>query len=347
MQNKRAIGYFCNGLGNLIEMMPALTALSELSGNKIDMVLSTDWNDSRKEQILDVLNRWHRVDKVYQATTKGGEFLSTSCGRLIRKTDYDLYYASGHNTGSAIMEWFGQHGNVWEKANWRKGGRLSEVSFHINEIYKMGYRGPIPPLEIPLADGPDLGPRQRMRIAICNGSARSDTFMWEKKRWWGFPVLADMLRRYYDAEIVFVGRGDDDMKDMRQVKKKVPELRDFVSKNLMITETAKVVAQCDLLISSDTSVMHVGAAVGTPVVALFGPTLVSKNRPWTDKAVVVRSPVQCAPCQYHFMFQLCDKEGFRWGGEKHEAWKCMRHIYPDRVMKVVRDFWRGIERQAK
>jgi len=343
---KKVLGYFCNGLGNLIEMMPALTALHIYSGNPIDMVLSTDWVDSRKEQAIDILERWPRVRKVHEATTKGEPFLVTKEGQTLAKKDYDLFYASGHNTGTAIMEWFGQYGNVWEKANWRRT-RISEVEFHANEVYKMGYRGPIPPLEIPLADTPELGQKKRMRIALSNGSARSDTFMWEKKRWWGFPLLADMLRRYYDAEILFVGRGEDDMQDAMRVKKKVPELKEWVSKDLMMTQTAKILSQCDLLITSDTSVMHCGAAVGIPLVALFGPTLVSKNRPWTDKAAIIRSPIQCAPCQYHFMFQLCDNEPFRWGGEKCEAWKCMRHIYPDRVMRVVRDFWRETERMNK
>jgi len=341
--------YHQNGLGNFVMLTPALVMLSEHFDTTLDLILSSDWVDSRKEQTVDIAQKWDRIDRVIEAATKGDPYLITRDSEPIYKDDYDFYYASGHNTNSPIMEWFGIFGgdNPWERASWKKSLR-HEVAHHANEVYKnVKYRGPIPDPEMPLADTPVLPKKKRMRIALCNGSARSDTFMWEKKRWWGFPIIADLLKRYYDAEIHFVGRGEDDALDARRVKQKVPEMVDWVKKDLMITQTAKVVAQCDLLVTSDTSVMHVGAAVGTPVVALFGPTLASKNRPWTKKAVVAKSPVQCSPCQYHFMFQLCDREEFKYQGQKYQSWRCMRHIYPERVMRVIRDFWGKMERTVE
>lgn len=355
----KVLGYFCNGLGNLIEYTPALVALSDHFGGPIDICLSAEWNDSRKVQVLDILSKWDRINRVIEVfTPMGSDYLVTREGEKIHKKDYKLLFATGHNTNSAVMSWFGKYGNYWERARWRQT-RMSEVEFHMNEVYRQtAYRGPIPPLQIPVAEMPDLGKRDAMRVVLCNGSARSDTFLWEKKRWWGFPVLADLLRRYYGAQIYFVGYGEDDLKDAMEVKAAVPQLNELVSRKLMITETAKVLSQCDLLVTTDTSVMHVGAAVGIPLVALFGPTLVSKNMPWTDRKVIFRSPVACAPCQYHFMFEMgtylsIEKDQYaeknkpycldkvKVNGKESQTYKCMAHIYPERVMKAIRDFWKG------
>jgi len=46
----------------------------------------------------------------------------------------------------------------------------------------------------------------------------------------------------------------------------------YLVDNRSIREVASILASVDLLVSNDTGVMHVGAAVGTPVLSLFGPT---------------------------------------------------------------------------
>jgi heptosyltransferase-2 len=51
------------------------------------------------------------------------------------------------------------------------------------------------------------------------------------------------------------------------------------------------------LVSGDTGVMHMATAVGTPVVAIFGPTVEAFGFfPYTDKARVVELPLGCRPC---------------------------------------------------
>ena len=46
----------------------------------------------------------------------------------------------------------------------------------------------------------------------------------------------------------------------------------YLSENHTIREDASIIRSADLLVSNDTGIMHVGAAVGTPVLSLFGPT---------------------------------------------------------------------------
>ena len=58
-----------------------------------------------------------------------------------------------------------------------------------------------------------------------------------------------------------------------------------------------MLAEMDVLVCGDTGVGHLAAALGTPVIALFGPTDPALTAP-RGAATVVRHPVACAPCFY-------------------------------------------------
>jgi len=63
-----------------------------------------------------------------------------------------------------------------------------------------------------------------------------------------------------------------------------------------IRELMAVTKRCALLLTNDTGPMHIAAAFGVPVVAIFGPTDWRTTAPYGQEQGIVRQPVECAPC---------------------------------------------------
>ncbi len=91
-----------------------------------------------------------------------------------------------------------------------------------------------------------------------------------------------------------------------------------------IRQTCALLAHCEALVSGDSGPMHLGTAVGTRVVALFGPTVRAWGfAPSGERDVLLETPLNCRPCSLH------GGRGCRRGEE------CMRSIDPDTVARQV------------
>ncbi len=83
------------------------------------------------------------------------------------------------------------------------------------------------------------------------------------------------------------------------------------SGRLSLVETAALIRRCDLLVTNDTGVMHMASAVGTKILAVFGPTTRHFGFfPFRAVAVVVEKPLVCRPCSFHGT-ECCPKAHFR------------------------------------
>jgi ADP-heptose:LPS heptosyltransferase len=63
-----------------------------------------------------------------------------------------------------------------------------------------------------------------------------------------------------------------------------------------LREYVELARRARLVVAADTGPLHLACAVGTPVVALFGPTDPERNGPFRPEDRVVRRAPPCAPC---------------------------------------------------
>ena len=117
---------------------------------------------------------------------------------------------------------------------------------------------------------------QRLRIALFPGGGSNPGMELTAKRWplERYNALALRLMHELDAEIVLIG-GAGDVALNRQLRDELHEpggqISDLTGKTT-IGELAAQLEQCDLFIGNDSSPMHLAAAVGSAVIAIFGPT---------------------------------------------------------------------------
>jgi lipopolysaccharide heptosyltransferase II len=147
---------------------------------------------------------------------------------------------------------------------------------------------------------------------------------WPTKRWppASFAVTADQLQREGIGPVVLIG-GPDERPAAEAVKAlmktKPVNLTGETSPGLL----PALLESAALLLTNDSGPMHVAAAVGTPVVALFGPTSPARTGPYGKQHVVLTSGVPCSPC----FSRRC---------RNRVRLECLTAIAPERVLEAVR-----------
>ncbi len=138
----------------------------------------------------------------------------------------------------------------------------------------------------------DESPR---RIAIAPGAR------WPSKRWPTnrFADLIDLLREDGATEILLILGPDEtaalDGGPLADLLRRRPEIE--VLRQAPLPEVAAALARCRLAVTNDSGLLHLSEAVGTPVAALFGPTVRAFGYfPRLPGSVVLERELDCRPC---------------------------------------------------
>ncbi|MEW6162050.1 MAG: glycosyltransferase family 9 protein [Nitrospirota bacterium] len=95
-----------------------------------------------------------------------------------------------------------------------------------------------------------------------------------------------------------------------------------------IKQLAAISEASDLFLGVDSAPMHIAAAVGTSVIALFGPTGEAQWGPWGDRHVVLNKIESCTDCK----FDVCENAGVR---------KCLEIITVEEVITAITKILNG------
>jgi lipopolysaccharide heptosyltransferase II len=91
-----------------------------------------------------------------------------------------------------------------------------------------------------------------------------------------------------------------------------------------LNELAALIRQAQAFVSGDTAPLHVAAAVGTPLVALFGATDPVRHLPPSPRVKLLKKDLPCSPC-YH---RVCYRTGSGY-------MECMRSISVESVLEAI------------
>lgn len=165
--------------------------------------------------------------------------------------------------------------------------------------------------------------RERDLVLIHPG-ARWGFKAWPAER---FAALGDWMAEALGAQVLIAG-GPGDAPVAETIRRQMRHPGISVAGETSVLQLGALLKRCRLFVGNDAGPMHVAAAVGTPVVGLFGPTDPTEWGPWGDGHVVLYRGLDCREC---WRRSAC------WRGEEN----CLRQIPVEEAMAAVRRAWNG------
>jgi heptosyltransferase I len=120
---------------------------------------------------------------------------------------------------------------------------------------------------------------------------------WQSKCWpaRSYADLASALTENYKCPIVLIGGPQDHERASIIQDRANAQMVNLIGKTTL-KQLAYILQKSRLFIAGDTGPMHLAVAMGTTVIALFGPSDADRNGPFGDKPVVMRKNLTCSPC---------------------------------------------------
>jgi len=302
-----------NWIGDALMAQPLLMRLREKhAGAQIDM-LAPPW-------VAPVLRRMPEVSRIIEADLRHGELQLGDrwrLGRALRERDYAAAYILPNTLKSALAPSLAR---IPARVGYLGESRVGLL----NRIHKSTQpREPMTVHYARLAEAPGAEPRMplpapRIRtgltdvvsrfgiaspyVVLCPGAEYGHA-----KRWPYFRELAAQL----DVQVVLLGSAGD-LEDNRQISG-----INLIGKT-SLDDAIDLIAKATAVVSNDSGLMHVAAASGRPLVALFGSSSPGHTGPLSPTARILSLQLECSPCYE----QVCPLGHF----------KCMKDLTVARVL---------------
>ena len=294
-------------LGDIVHAIPAAAALrAAYPGAHIDWLV-----DAKHREILDLVTCIDRI-VVLDSPTPGGWLRAT---RLLRSRRYVAAVDFQGLMKSAVLARASGAARVLGFSIWHlreksarpfysqsvdvapgDGGERHVIYKNLRLLEALGVRNAA--IEFPLrrvtsaARDEIVAQAAGQPVAVINPGAAWPNKRWEPRR---FGELASFLREVRGlVPFVLWGPGEEALADQ------VVEASGGAARRAPATRLPDLVEICraaSLMVSGDTGPLHIAAAVGTPIVSLFGPTDPVRNGPWLADDIALSRHAACG-CKY-------------------------------------------------
>lgn len=168
-------------------------------------------------------------------------------------------------------------------------------------------------------------------LALCPGAEFGPAKQWPADYY--AAVAADKLTDGWQAWLL---GSPSDQAVTRDILEHLPEVHrgschDLAGKT-RLEDALDLLAAADAVVSNDSGLMHIAAALGRPLVAVYGSTSPGFTPPLGGRVRSLSIPVDCGPC-----FQRTCPQGHL---------KCLRELRPQSVLAALRDLRQDMQRDA-
>lgn len=283
-----------NWLGDAVMSLPAIRAIRKLHPDSNISILV-------KEKIADVFRWENSVDEViiYKSGIRG----KIETVKELRKKKFRRAYLLQNAFDAALISILA---GIPERVGWNRDCRrlllTHPVPYHGEDrkIHHIDYFFEIPkrfnpsltpeypwinpPLEKRLSARKELKNLKRPILAIAPGAQYGETKKWEVHK---FIEIANKFTEI--GSVVVFGTQKEGLKIENS------DVYDFAGKT-SLDELMCLLSECDALLCNDSGIMHLGYALGVPLVAIFGSTSEELTGPPRFAGKVIKSNVECSPC---------------------------------------------------
>ncbi len=147
---------------------------------------------------------------------------------------------------------------------------------------------------------------------------------WRTKRWSleNFAEVIAQVQKRFDARILLTGSIaeiplGEALAEIAQV-----EAINLIGKTTLM-ELGALIESCSLYLTCDSGPMHIATAVGTPTIALFGPTSPIRHGPYGENHKIIEKSVECRPCYKRNCMR------------KDQPHLCMTEINPNEIVAQI------------
>jgi hypothetical protein len=271
---KKVLVFVGEGLGNIIQAIPTLIAINKL-GYIVDVALRANYPG-----IQNILNipEINKIFNVYiEAIPEGKSYdkiILTMFGHVesYKKWEEDFEGVEVIQDSEIAIDL----------------GKMNDVEVNFRFARHLGYEDKIPEIKI---NYPDNSTYQYFDNIICPGSGG------ENKRW---PYFMDLAKRL-KGRVGIVGGPNEE-------KVAWPPNCVDLTGAISLEEIAAIVSKAGVYIGNDSGITHLANATKTPCVVVWGPTNLTKCRPWNSPTAIVLKQYGCQPCLLLQGETKCEKE---------------------------------------
>lgn len=322
-------------IGDMVMAQSLFKAIKEDNPNVIIDVLALAWTKP-------LLDRMPEVNKSITMPISHGTFgwkMRKKIGHELRDERYDQAIVLPNSWKSALIPWFA---NIPLRTGWRgemRYGLLNDIRVLDKDALPMmvqryvslahpaslSNNAPNYPKPLMVANAPSkefqfsLKPEQK-RLILCPGAEFGSAKQWPATH---YAELANTQIQQGWQVLILGSEADKNIANeiIDNMSAKSHSSITNLCGETALSDAIDLLDTADLVVSNDSGLMHIAAALQKPLLAIYGPTSPNFTPPLSENAHVIQIKVDCGPC-----FQRECPEGHH---------RCMRDISSKQVLELV------------
>jgi heptosyltransferase-2 len=322
-------------VGDMVMAQSLFIAIKQDNPNVQIDVLAMDWTRA-------LLQRMPEVHKAIIMPITHGVFgwkQRKAIGRSLRTENYDQAIVLPNSWKSALIPWFA---NIPIRTGWRgemRYGLLNDIRkldkatlpLMVQRYVSLAYTAeqsryapsyPAPKMvaePITHNNFPSLAPQQK-RLILCPGAEFGPAKQWPTASY--AEVAKSMIQKGWQVLILGSKADQATGTEIHQYlsTSEQPQCHNLTGQT-SLEEAIDILATADYVVSNDSGLMHLTAALQRPLIAIYGPTSPDFTPPLANNSRILQQDMECGPC-----FQRTCPEGH------HE---CMKQVNATEVSQLI------------